>query len=369
MFCEAPHHSHSHTWSTGLSIVQCFLFKNILFFEIFVTTFEHVHSHLNSISKVPDNYLAEIKKLHQNRTKPIDILKSLKRTFASQFDINITQVRYQISKLEKDIEPVVNFGDLCAWLRSMKTVPNGEDVPFVLSFTQNPATKHFNAVFSTKRLLSHSVNQRILCADSTYKLVWQNYAITFVGTFDAMHQFHVLCASISTNETSRDYQFTFSALKSAVLKHFKHDLTPDCLMADAAYTIQNGFSGTFSYVCDVSVEPFALMCWFHVCKALKEFKYADKTNKDAIKVDVKFIQQSPNYTIFKFVCKLFRTKWEPSEPDFCRYFEKEWETKHPFWFGGARPERPDSNNGIEGFNSSVKANHTVCERQPLTKFK
>lgn len=49
--------------------------------------------------------------------------------------------------------------------------------------------------------------------------------------------------------------------------------------------------------------------------------------------------------------------------------EYSWIKKHPNWFAAANLFAPNTNNAIEGFNSSIKSVHTLHRRLPLTTFK
>lgn len=63
------------------------------------------------------------------------------------------------------------------------------------------------------------------------------------------------------------------------------------------------------------------------------------------------------------------SKWATEEPQFCEYFRSEWVRKHPNWFAAANLNAPNTNNSLEGFNSSIKKNHTMRRQLPITIFK
>lgn len=79
----------------------------------------------------------------------------------------------------------------------------------------------------------------------------------------------------------------------------------------------------------------------------------------------------PNFQsiVFSHALQLFMSEWKIEEPQFCEYFEREWVQKHPNWYAAANLRAPNTNNGVEGYNSSIKAIHTLRQRLVLTMFK
>lgn len=69
-----------------------------------------------------------------------------------------------------------------------------------------------------------------MCADSTYQLNWQDFPLNVIGTSDTMGQFHVVAMSLSTNETSSDYEFLFTSVKEAVATHLNVKIEPHFLI-------------------------------------------------------------------------------------------------------------------------------------------
>lgn len=142
--------------------------------------------------KISSEFKDMILDMHKSGTRPVQIHARLQEKFGDKFHFNIEQVRYLTRKNQDiNIAPAVCLGDLIAWARSIRTVPNDIDTPFVLAMTH--LNNKFHIVFSTLRLLSlakHSPD--VFSADTTYQTHWQEYPLNIVGCFDKMNQFHML---------------------------------------------------------------------------------------------------------------------------------------------------------------------------------
>lgn len=233
-----------------------------------------------------------------------------------------------------------------------------------LSYNHHPTSGVFNSVFSTKRLLSFAAHS-FWAADSTYKMLWQGYPLNLVGAYDAAGKFHTICMSLSSNETADDWSFIFTAIAVAAKRFKKIDVKPTHIMTDAAMAIKKGFLSSFPHV---EGSDYDLMCGFHMKKSLNSAPYRDKENKIRIKNDVNIMEQCQSKQIFEHVLTLFISKWQTSEPDFVQYFKKEWVNKNPNWFACANLKAPNTNNATEGTNLTLKRDHTLRERQPMTQF-
>lgn len=330
-----------------------------VFFHLSYTTLNHEHA--TNTEKISIEFQKTITQLAKNNMKPFAILTYMKNNF--EFNYNIEQVRYVIRKHEENSnEPVVSIGDLIAWAKSLRRTPVDDDTPFVIAFSH--LNTKFNVIFSTIRLLSHAANDGI-SADSTYQTNWQGFPLNIVGGFDAMQKFHMIALSLASNETTDNFQFLFDAVKNSVLKFHNKEMKPTFLMSDAAFQISNGCLAAFSN----SIPLTILMCFFHVAKAIEAYKFQKHSNKELIKSQIKVLQLCSNPTVFCHVVELFLTEWSASEPHFVAYFRKEWIDKHPNWFCAVNLKAPNTNNGIEGFNSNIKANFTLRRRLSLTQFK
>lgn len=182
-----------------------------------------------------------------------------------------------------------------------------------------------------------------------------------------MGHFHFLALSLSSNETSDVYGFLFASIQNAASKYHKHNMKPRYLMADAAFQISNGFKHTFPYVEDI--VHWILMCYFHLMKAVNGYSFEEIVNKENIKDDIRALHLCANSAVFSHAVNLFLEKWCQKEAKFCDYFQSEWVNKHPNWFAAANLFAPNTNNAIEGFNSSIKSVHTLRRRLPVTTFK
>lgn len=332
--------------------------------RLYITTLNHHHPNPKS-EKMSSNFINIIVDLSKNGTKPIQIHSYMKEKFGEQFHYDIEQVRYVLRKHhEENIEPVICVGDLISWASSMRKEPDDVDAPFVISMTH--LNTKFDIVFSTLRLLSHAA-QNGFCADTTYQTHWQGFPLNIAGCFDKMNQFHMLALSLSSNETTDNFAFLFEAVKNAALKYHNMIINPTYVMADAAFQISNGFRYAFPEA--IGDEHNTLMCFFHVLKAINGFKFQNPASKEKVKIDIKVLQMCGNVTVFSHALRLFLAEWKADEPAFCEYFEREWIQKHPNWYAAANLTAPNTNNGVEGFNSSIKAVHTLRQRLVLTMFK
>lgn len=71
---------------------------------------------------------------------------------------------------------------------------------------------------------------------------------------------------------------------------------------------------------------------------------------------------------FNDLAALFLKRWEKKEPEFIKYFEKQWLGSHKNWFAAASVYDPAHNNNIEGYNGVIKRTITFRERLPLSEF-
>lgn len=71
------------------------------------------------------------------------------------------------------------------------------------------------------------------------------------------------------------------------------------------------------------------------------------------------------HQIFDRACEQFLDKWK-SETEFISYFENEWLNR--FWYLGASPGTPATNNALEAFNKTIKDRGTLRELHPLARF-
>ena len=122
----------------------------------------------------------------------------------------------------------------------------------------------------------------------------------------------------------------FRAVSKGAKEFFDFDYRPNCLIADAAAAIHNGFMSAYGYK---SLSDFyRVVCWSHVDRNCQE-----KTNgipeetKDKIIADIHSIQIMPSTKAFEKPIELFFIKWESEESSlskaFLEHFKKEWVEK------------------------------------------
>lgn len=218
---------------------------------------------------------------------------------------------------------------------------------------------------STTILLRNAIGSSKLHADSTFKLVWQNYPIIVVGTTDRHKKFHPFGIAVSTNETAEDYQFIYHALKSALFNRFTVEFKPQYLIADAAWAIRNAFMNEFG-------GGTVIMCWFHVLKGVdpkaKSF-LPNQLKQNQFFYDLQKLQLCPSREMFEKCSELFIQKWNSESTDLMNYFRENWIDINSNWFEGVAKCVPSTNNALESFNLTIKNEQTFRERLEMSLFR
>lgn len=160
-------------------------------------------------------------------------------------------------------------------------------------------------------MLENAATQQNICADGTYKIMYQGFPLIVAGFVDRYKHFHVIGICATSNERQRDYEFIFEALKKGIYKHTQIAFEPKILMSDAAPAIRNAFYATFE-----SAEQ-NVICFVHVLRNIQRAKFKSKVNKESIISEVMILLQCSSMAEFDNACRLFIKKWEQSEPDFC----------------------------------------------------
>ncbi len=151
------------------------------------------------------------------------------------------------------------------FLRDHSSIPEGENVAFISDYSCSDAKDaDFKFFVTTKTLLRNAVGCEIVSADTTYKMTWQGFPLSPVGTIDKNRKFHLFGTLVSKDEKIDDFRFAFNAIKNAVRKIFQHDMKPKILISDAAEAIHKGAKSVFGS------KILILMCWFHAKKAVKK---------------------------------------------------------------------------------------------------
>ena len=145
-------------------------------------------------------------------------------------------------------------------------MPNDENEVFVAnsicecSEIDEPIMRLF---LITKRLLRIATKlSSHVCADATYKLIWQGYPVLIVGATDREKKFHPFGMAVTTTEDHNDFKFIFHSLKKAVeLVAHPFEYNPSILIADASGAITNGFKNVFTM-------SNRIMCWAHMIRCV-----------------------------------------------------------------------------------------------------
>lgn len=218
---------------------------------------------------------------------------------------------------------------------------------------------------TTKRLLQNASESKIICADSTKKMVVQRYPVLVFGTTDndTIQHFHLIGIMVSTFEKTEDFAFAFKTIQTGMDRVFSIDYLPDELMADAAGAIHKGFKRVFGE------NKTVLMCYPHVMRAIDRRKCANPASKEKIKQDIRVLHLCYSKEMFERGCELFVAKWQNTEREFVKYFSDYWTSQNSNWYNGAAIRKPSSNNGLESFNGSLKIHHTHFQIVGLAVFK
>lgn len=262
----------------------------------------------------------------------------------------------------------ISIGELELLLRDKTDIPEDDDEAFVVNYICSDVGEgDFKIFITTKNLLRNAIGAHILSADSTYKMVWEGFPISPIGTTDADCHFHLYGNLISKKEETSDYEFAFKSLKDIAARLFDYDMAPTVLISDASGAIHNGCRNVFGSQIRI------LMCYFHMKKALKKNLtrwFRTKREKDKVLSDVDALQLSQDPDIFQHATTLFLKKYE-TQPDFCIYFNTEWLVQNRNWYEGASPVdnfAPSTNNALESWNRLTKDEKSLRNRPPLRKF-
>lgn len=180
--------------------------------------------------------------------KPRFIFKQLKRTYENVPLPTVAQIRRIIQEQRSiRIPETVTYSQLYDWCEGEKEIPDDIDKAFVLDHFHDSENDSFAFVVSTRRLLRNCVGRKNICADGTYKLLWQNFPIIVVGFLDCANHFHVSALCLTARERTTEYEFVFEAMQNVAKKLEDADLCPDVVISDAAPSIRNAFYNSFQF--------------------------------------------------------------------------------------------------------------------------
>jgi hypothetical protein len=270
-------------------------------------------------------------------------------------------------RCEKYGQATVSGTEINSWCSERTSLPSTADEPFVMKYcvraeSTNSDEQELKIVVSTRRLLENMKKSCMVQTDATYKVIWQGYPVMLVGTSDKSRTFHPFAVAVCNNESASDFAFIFDALRTYDL-----DWHPDVLLADASQAITAGYTQVFG------APVLRIMCYFHVLKNLETYlKPLPRYHQTNLKSDIRSLQVCWNADVFKKASSLFVKKWakekDPRVKDFITYFTEQWLSKNCSWYEGFAVDYPTTNNGIEGTNAVMKAEHTLRERLPVGQF-
>ncbi|XP_077298239.1 uncharacterized protein LOC143919681 [Arctopsyche grandis] len=308
---------------------------------------------------------SDIDDLYKKKFKLKAIMDILTEKYANP--PNIAKVKNYLSPLKRSIygPSTLSLGDLEKWLKINGAIPSDDHKSFIINYMMDESEDGvFRFIASSKALLKLALRDNfIIHADATYKLIWQGFPVLVIGTSDRNKKFHILAVAVCSNEQTADFEFVFRSLKETVKKIYDFEMRIKVLIADASYSIKNGFENTFG------TDAVIRMCWTHMRRAVykKAQVLVEKIHVDKILADIDAIQISENQNTFIKAYELFRKKWE-NEPIFLKYFQREWYHKNRNWYEGACRGTPSTNNGLKSTSQIIKDEYTFRERLPLPRF-
>ena len=163
---------------------------------IWINNLEHEHKIENSkkwgINAVTKR---EIEKLYVNGITFASRIQYALRKMMDPNDITYVEgveepLRWQINNFinnsvkVKSIKPNFSFADLVEWVKCHKAIPDDEHEPFIIDdFIQVndkvPKASIIRISISTKYLIGLCRKRKHICADATYKLIWQGKNILY----------------------------------------------------------------------------------------------------------------------------------------------------------------------------------------------
>jgi hypothetical protein len=243
-----------------------------------VTLYKTDEDHNNHIKPVvrgiPDDIRAAIDQIFKDFQKPNQIIQKLETNFPDRELPNWFQIRnyIQYEKIKAGSKTSMNLGELEQWCQAKSEIPSATELDkvHVRHFTGtslNPKTKKIEPEFfvwiTTRRLTKLCQHTTHICADTTYKLVYQGYPVLMAGTTDRKKSFHPLGIAICAHERNTAYQFIFDSIKGCAKDFDEFHYQPNTLIADASDATTIGFKSVFG----ATALQKRVMCWFHMKKA------------------------------------------------------------------------------------------------------
>ena len=183
-------------------------------------------------------------------------------------DIEKSKLNSFLNRLKKKKfgDCTIQLSSVLEWCNNNDLIPEDDNHVFVANYEisstddDKPTMRMF---FTTKRLIGLAHHNSVhICADATYKLIWQGYPVLIVGTTDKEKKFHPFGLAVCMNETEEDFSFIFRSLKLTVNRICNFNYQPTTLIADASGAITKGFQAAFDNL------DRRVMCWAQSCDEL-----------------------------------------------------------------------------------------------------
>lgn len=243
-------------------------------------------------------------------------------------------------------------------LQANSSEPVDMDGGFVVS--HYVTDESFNFLVSSVRLLEHSVDAKVISADTTHKMLCGNIFATTFGKIREDGKMDLIAIGFSS-KAYPCYEYMFNAIKEAATKYFEHLMCPDFLICDLQ-DIRNAFFTVFGR--DVTI----LISQEHMRMTVKRKiqKLVPRQQHQPILEDIKVLQMSEDFEIFEKATLMFVKKYEDFK-DFIDFFDLEWLQFNRNWMKVASNNaKARTNNGHEYIHHILKRNFN--NRIPLEIF-
>lgn len=339
---------------------------------LFRKTLGHTHEEsINRSHRLSDKAKERILELTKTKHAPRQIFFKMSND-PDFVDISLTKIKSFLQMHKRQQPSQLTLSALIVFIQTKMAIPESDDEAFVVLFEHSDENEEytedkepwFRFLVSSKRLLKTALVGKNIHADSTHKIVIENYPLLVVGYTDMCRHFHMVGLMLSSRETSEDYEFMFNAIIHGCSTIYDQRIRPKVLIADGAHAINNGFKKAF-----MDDETVTVMCWFHVLYNFKKAKLNEQENRKHIKEDLRILCLSYNNSIFDIGSELFVRKWNESEKEFIQNFSEIYLKQHRFWYHGATLNAPNHNNALERYNGLFKQYQLSYQKAGLANFK
>lgn len=250
-------------------------------------------------------------------------------------------------------QPRYQTNQFIEWCEKNSHIPSDVDTPYVFGHCLDNENHTLRAAVSTRRMLGYLILAGSFQIDCTHDLNCDGLPVAISGISDKNRVFHPTAFFLLSSESQEDYEFCFSSLLAG-LNNIGYNFNPKVLISDCDSSISAAFNAKFNY------PKIHLKCWYHVEHNIEtRLKTVDNilARKELLK-DIKLLQTSPSIVVFNMASRLFIEKWTKNVDikviAFLNYFSAQYLEKDPYWYEGAAPGYPSTNNGLESYNSVIK---------------